>query len=83
MVYPLASSAAQEMAWQVVEWNAFPNGLPPKWFLEEVRVRIYGDANATANNYDEHVYLDGVCPIPPGINPPGGELVTAIVGPWF
>ncbi len=29
------------------------------------------------------LYLDGVCPIPPGVTPAGGEVVEAVVNPWL
>ncbi|MDO3378268.1 hypothetical protein [Geoalkalibacter halelectricus] len=77
LLYPLADGS---LNWKVISWDGGP-GLP-EGARERVMIRIYGDARATAINNDVTVFLDGVCPVPPGIDPPGGEVVAPIPNPW-
>lgn len=80
LLYPLAANAEGSLDWNVISWDGGP-GLP-EGTRERVRIRIYGAARATGVNNDVTVFLDGVCPVPPGIDPPGGAVVTPIPNPW-
>ncbi|WP_305047032.1 hypothetical protein [Geoalkalibacter sp.] len=80
LVYPLRSSSYPPIIWNVITWDA-GEGLP-QGAREQVLIRIYGDARATGVNNDVTVFLDGVCPVPPGITPPGGAVVAPIPNPW-
>lgn len=78
MLYPVSDQGASQLQWKVIQWSsALPAGE-----REAVYIRVYGDAKLTTLNSETTIYLDGVCPRPPGIEPPGGEIVEPIINPW-
>lgn len=77
LVYPISDPS--ERQWNVMNWDASPP--LPAGVRQAIHIRIYGDAKLTALNQEESIYLDGVCPIPPGISPPGGKVVEPIPHP--
>lgn len=80
LFYPISTEQmGGASVWNVVQWHSNPD--LPAGVREKIHIRIYGDANATNLNNNRTVFLDGVCPIPPGISPPGGEVVTPVINP--
>ena len=79
LVYAISTSAGDEFEWRTVSWQS---DLLPEGVLEKVHVRIYGDADAAAVLNEVTVYLDSVCPIPPGIGAPDLVPADAILNPW-
>lgn len=79
LVYPIGESRKSASPWKVIEWSSgLPNGV-----REAVYIRIYGDSHYSSMDDGETIFLDGVCPIPPGVAPAGGEVVEAVVNPWL
>jgi len=80
LFYPISTAAmGGASVWNVVQWHSTPN--LPAGVRQRIHIRIYGDANATTLNNDRTVFLDGVCPVPPGIIPPGGDVVAPVTNP--
>lgn len=78
-LYPIGEPAESQLQWKVIRWSsALPAGT-----REAVYIRVYGDAQLTTLNTDETIYLDGVCPRPPGIDPAGGVVVESVDNPWL
>lgn len=78
LAYPITDTGG-DPGWKVIEWRSNP---PFEGSLTSVRLRIYGDAKLVPLNNETTVYLDGVCPIPPGIDPAGAEIAEPIPNPW-
>lgn len=78
LVYPISDASEDPVNWKSIDWSS--DLLVGEWL--GLQIRIYGDVNSTAMNTDTTIYLDGVCPIPPGVYTPGVEPVQAIVNPW-
>ena len=80
LYYPISNEPMNGVSiWNVVQWHSSPD--LPNGVREKIHIRIYGDAGATTINNNRTVFLDGVCPIPPGITPAGGEVITPVTNP--
>jgi len=77
LVYPISEPST--IAWKAIEWVPTPTF---EGVILELHIRIYGDESTVTNNRDMMIYLDGVCPKPPGITPTGAEVVTPVPNPW-
>lgn len=77
-LYPVGDPATPELEWNVMTWaTELPAGT-----REGLYLRVYGDASRTGDNHEKTVYLDGVCPMPPGIDPPNGPVAEPVLNPW-
>lgn len=80
LFYPISTEPMGGVSvWNVVQWQSSPD--LPNGVREKIHIRIYGAAGATSLNNNRTVFLDGVCPVPPGITPAGGEVVTPVINP--
>ncbi len=79
LMYPISESPDSASRWKVIEWSS---GLP-EGVREAIYIRIYGDSHYSSMDTGKTLFLDGVCPIPPGVTPAGGEVVEAVVNPWL
>ena len=80
LFYPISTAQmGGASVWNVVQWQSSPD--LPSGVRQKIHLRIFGDANATALNNNVTIFLDGVCPMPPGITPAGGQVVTPVTNP--
>ena len=83
MVYPIIRVESDAIDhWSVLEWSPSAPIVPDGALLSEIRIRIYGNPSLIEENHGRNIYLDGVCPNPPGIDPPNGLVVSPEPHPW-
>lgn len=81
LLYPIDAGDTDELVWKVINWQSTPD--LPIGTRQSVRIRIYGNAASTGLNDQVTVHLDGVCPVPPGVTPAGGSVVSPVPNPWL